>query len=94
MLRTDNRALVYVFENKASRNPKLNRMAMELQGLKFAVEHVPGRLNGQADAISRFPEHWLRKAEQIQAEYDPKAAEREKECTGPIRLTTAGENHL
>ena len=69
-------------------------MAMELQGLRFSVEHVPGRLNGQADAISRFPGRWLRKAEQIQAEYDPKAAEREKECTGPIRLTAAGESHL
>ena len=69
-------------------------MAMELQGLKFAVEHVPGRLNSQVDAISRFPEHWVQKAEQIQAEYDPRAAKRERGCTEPIRLTTAGDNHL
>ena len=65
-IQTDNRALKYIFDKKPSKNPKLKRYALELQGLSYEVEHVPGKQHGHVDAISRWPDKWLLEAEKLQ----------------------------
>ena len=37
---SNNRSLKYIFDRKPSKNPKLKRYALELQGLAYEVEHV------------------------------------------------------
>jgi predicted aspartyl protease len=50
---TDHKALTYIFDGKV-RNPKLFRFALALQEFNFEVIHKPGKMHGNADALSRF----------------------------------------
>ena len=50
---TDHRALEWLQACKDS-NPRLIRWSLHLQCFKFTVRHRPGRLNGNADALSKF----------------------------------------
>lgn len=54
LLRTDNRALVWLNKFKEDRS-KLTRWALTLQEYDFTVEHVPGIENFLPDSLSRNP---------------------------------------
>ena len=51
-IQTDHRALQWLDRLKDS-NPRLARWSLALQPYQFTVEHRAGRLNGNADALSR-----------------------------------------
>lgn len=53
-VRTDNKALVWLKDSKEEKS-KFYRWSLFLQEMNFDVEHVPGRENQLADALSRYP---------------------------------------
>lgn len=53
IVRSDHRPLVYLFSLKDPTS-KLTRLRMELVDFDFTVEHIPGKLNVVADALSRI----------------------------------------
>jgi hypothetical protein len=55
VLRTDNKALQWLQSTKEEKS-KYMRWALQLQGFNYRVEHVPGRENHLADALSRAPQ--------------------------------------
>ena len=55
ILQTDHRALEHLLSAKFS-NRRLSRWALRLQGFRFSIRYRPGRLNGNADALSRQSE--------------------------------------
>jgi hypothetical protein len=48
---TDHQNLVYIYKSTA---PKSVRWQLRLQMFQFSIVHIPGRLNGVADALSRL----------------------------------------
>ncbi|KAL1447423.1 hypothetical protein WDU94_005583 [Cyamophila willieti] len=54
-LRTDNRALVWLTENRDTKS-KFYRWSLILQEFDFDVEHVKGKDNELPDALSRYPD--------------------------------------
>lgn len=63
-LRSDHRPLVYLF---SLRDPtsKLNRIRMELEEHDFVIEYVPGKLNSEADGMSRIDHERLTSGKQF-----------------------------
>ena len=52
LVQTDHRALQWLSMHKDT-NPRLTRWSHALQAYDFSIEHRPGRLNTNADALSR-----------------------------------------
>jgi hypothetical protein len=59
VVKTDHRPLVGLFTKDmvAIDNPRLVRIRESVLGYVFTVEHVPGKTNAAADALSRYPLH-------------------------------------
>jgi hypothetical protein len=57
VVKTDHRPLVGLFAKDmvAIDNPRLVRIRESVLGYVFTVEHVPGKTNAAADALSRYP---------------------------------------
>ena len=57
VVKTDHRPLVGLFNKDliAIDNPRLQRIRESVLGYVFNVEHVPGKSNAAADALSRYP---------------------------------------
>jgi len=57
IVKTDHRPLVGLFAKDLSTidNSRLQRIRESVLGYVFTVEHVPGKTNAAADALSRFP---------------------------------------
>jgi transposase InsO family protein len=57
VVKTDHRPLVGLFTKDmvAIDNPRLVRIRESVLGYVFTVEHVPGKTNAAADALSRYP---------------------------------------
>jgi hypothetical protein len=51
VLMTDHQNLVYIYKATA---PKIVRWRLRLQMFQFSIVHIPGKLNGVADALSRL----------------------------------------
>jgi len=52
VVETDQRSLVWLKKSK-EQNARLTRWSLSLQPFAFSVRHKPGRLNGNADGLSR-----------------------------------------
>ena len=52
LLQTDHKPLIWI-KTMRNNNGKLGRMALELQEFDFEIEHVPGKMNSEADFLSR-----------------------------------------
>lgn len=52
-VRTDHRPLVYLF-NLKDPSSKLTRLRLDLEEYTFSIEHIPGKTNVVADALSRI----------------------------------------
>lgn len=52
-VRTDHRPLVYLF-NLKDPSSKLTRLRLDLEEYTFTIEHIPGKTNVVADALSRI----------------------------------------
>jgi hypothetical protein len=52
-VRTDHRALSWIFGASSSDNARLARFRLKLAGMDFVVSHLPGRQNRAADGMSR-----------------------------------------
>jgi hypothetical protein len=57
VVKTDHRPLVGLFTKDmvAIDNPRLVRIRESVLGYVLTVEHVPGKNNAAADALSRYP---------------------------------------
>lgn len=53
VVRSDHQSLIYLFSHK-NPSPKLTRIRVELEDFDFAVEHIRGKDNVVADALSRI----------------------------------------
>lgn len=53
LVRTDHRSLIYLFTHK-NLSPKLLRIRLDLEEYDFTIEHVSGKKNVVADALSRI----------------------------------------
>lgn len=53
LVRTDHKSLVYLFTHK-NLSPKLLRIRLDLEDYDFTIEHVSGKKNVVADALSRI----------------------------------------
>ena len=53
-IRTDHRALQWLFSASATDNPRLARFRLKLAALDFSVSYLPGRKNRAADGMSRL----------------------------------------
>ena len=83
---TDNRALIYVYQGyHKSRNPKLLRYSLELQGRDYNISHVPGAQHSHVDAISRFPYRWLSRLEGTLKKFNARAVEDMEETALKLR---------
>ncbi|KAI5725494.1 hypothetical protein M8J77_016168 [Diaphorina citri] len=75
ILRTDNRGLIWLQKN-AEQKSKLFRYSLLIQEFQFDVEHIPGRLNELADAMSRNPIETISDKE-MNVEFAPPLADNE-----------------
>lgn len=53
LVRSDHRSLIYLFSHK-NPSPKLTRIRLELEDYEFTIEHIKGKDNVAADALSRI----------------------------------------
>lgn len=53
LVRTDHKSLIYLFSHK-NPSPKLTRIRLEMEDYDFIIEHIKGRDNVAADALSRI----------------------------------------
>lgn len=53
IVRSDHKSLIYLFSHK-NPSPKLTRIRLELEDYDFTIEHIKGRDNVTADALSRI----------------------------------------
>ena len=68
-----------------SRNPKLLRYSLELQGRDYNISHVPGAQHSHVDAISRFPYRWLSRLEGTLKKFNARAVEDMEETALKLR---------
>lgn len=53
LVRSDHKSLIYLFSHK-NPSPKLTRIRVELEDYDFTIEHIKGKNNVAADALSRI----------------------------------------
>lgn len=85
---TDHRALSYL-QSMQNANGRLTRWALVLQPFNFHVQHRPGRLNGNADGLSR--QAWMEdedhKEEELQRTHCSAAGEEGGGVREPQKVT-------